>query len=133
MDVLTNWHQEFKALMHRLKSRFAHSQSRDWAAAYLQGWLSQVQRKNGWQLAETVGATRPYGIQQFLYRAKWNRDDSRDDLRRYVDEHLGEPEAVLVIDESGFVKKGPPSVGVQGQYCGPVGRTTNCQVGVFLV
>jgi SRSO17 transposase len=133
MDVIPEWQQEFKSLMQRLKHRFAHSQSRDWAAAYLQGLLSQVQRKNGWQLAETVGATTPYGIQQFLYRAKWNPDDIRDDLRHYVVEHLGDPAAVLVIDESGFVKKGPHSVGVQVQYCGTVGRTTNCQVGVFLL
>jgi SRSO17 transposase len=128
----TIWQQEFAALMGRLKPRFAHSQSRAWAAAYVQGLLSQVQRKNGWQLAESVGAATPYGIQQFLYRAKWNPDDIRDDLRAYVVEHLGEPEAVLVIDETGFVKKGPHSVGVQVQYCGTVGRTTNCQVGVFL-
>jgi SRSO17 transposase len=132
MDVIPEWQQEFKRLMQRLKSRFAHSQSRDWAAAYLQGLLSNMPRKNGWQLAESVGATTPYGIQQFLYRAKWNPDDIRDDLRHYVIEHLGQPEAVIVIDETGFVKKGPHSVGVQVQYCGTVGRTTNCQVGVFL-
>lgn len=133
MDVIPEWQQEFKTLMQRLKSRFAHSQSRDWAAAYVQGLMSQAQRKNGWQLAEAVGATTPYGIQQFLYRAKWNPDDIRDDLRSYVVEHLGDPEAVIVIDETGFVKKGSHSVGVQVQYCGTVGRTTNCQVGVFLV
>lgn len=118
--------------MGRLKSRFAHSQSRDWAAAYLQGLLSNIPRKNGWQLAETVGATTPYGIQQFVYRAKWNPDDIRDDLRAYVVEHLSDPEAVFVIDESGFVKEGAHSVGVQVQYCGTVGRTANCQIGVFL-
>lgn len=133
MDVLTTWREEFDQLMRRLKNRFAHSQSREWAAAYLQGLLSQVQRKNGWQLAETVGATTPYGLQQFLYRAKWNPDDIRDDLRAYVVEHLGDPAAVLVIDETGFVKQGEQSVGVQAQYCGTVGRVTNCQVGVFVV
>lgn len=133
MDVLTTWREEFDQLMRRLKNRFAHSQSREWAAAYLQGLLSQVQRKNGWQLAETVGATTPYGLQQFLYRAKWNPDDIRDDLRAYVVEHLGDPAAVLVIDETGFVKPGEQSVGVQAQYCGTVGRVTNCQVGVFVV
>lgn len=132
MEALTAWQEEFKQLVKRIGPRFARSQSRDWLAAYLQGLLSQVQRKNGWQLAETVGAATPYGLQQFLYRAKWNPDDIRDDLRTYVVEHLGDPEAVLVIDETGFVKKGPHSVGVQVQYCGTMGRTTNCQVGVFL-
>jgi SRSO17 transposase len=133
MDVLTTWREEFDHLMRRLKTRFAHSQSRDWAAAYLQGLLSNIPRKNGWQLAENVGAPTPYGVQQFLYRAKWNPDDIRDDLRAYVVEHLGDPAAVLVIDETGFVKQGEQSVGVQAQYCGTVGRVTNCQVGVFVV
>lgn len=94
--------------------------------------LSKVQRKNGWQLAETVGAATPYGLQQFLYRAKWNPDDIRDGLRGYVVEHLHDPQAVFVIDETGLVKKRSHTVGVQVQYCGTVGRTTNCQVGVFL-
>ncbi len=132
MDVLSNWQQEFDRLMRQLKPRFVHSQSRKWARAYLQGLLSNVPRKNGWQLAETVRAATPYGLQQFLYRAKWAPDDIRDDLRGYVVEHLGDPQAVFVIDETGFVKKGTHSVGVQVQYCGTVGRTTNCQVGVFL-
>ena len=132
MEVLSNWQQEFDSLMRRLKPRFAHSQSRKWARVYVQGLLSNVPRKNGWQLAETVGATTPYGLQQFVYRAKWEADDIRDDLREYVVEQLGDPAAVLVIDETGFVKKGSHSVGVQVQYCGTVGRTTNCQVGVFL-
>jgi len=132
MEVISKWRQEFDNLMRRVKSRFAHSQSRKWARAYLQGLLSNVPRKNGWQLAETVGASTPYGLQQFVYRAKWEADDIRDDLREYVVEELGDPAAVLVIDETGFVKKGTHSVGVQVQYCGTVGRTTNCQVGVFL-
>lgn len=132
MEVIANWQQEFGVLMERLKPRFVHLQSRKWLVAYVQGLLSNVPRKNGWQLAETVGATTPYGLQQFLYRAKWAADDIRDDLHAYVVEQLGDPAAVLVIDETGFVKKGPYCVGVQVQYCGTVGRTTNCQVGVFL-
>src|SRR5688572_14721864 len=113
MDVISNWQQEFQALMRRLKPRFARSQSRDWAAAYVQGLLSNIPRKNSWQLAETLEQATPYGLQQFLYRAKWNPEDIRNDLRAYVIEHLGDPEAVLVIDETGFLKKGNQSVGVQ--------------------
>ena len=93
---------------------------------------SNVPRKNGWQLAETVGASSPYDLQQFLYRARWNPDVIRDNLRTYVVEQLGDRQAVFVIDETGFVKKGIHSVGVQEQYCGTAGRLTNCQVGVFL-
>jgi SRSO17 transposase len=94
--------------------------------------LSQVERKNGWQLAESLGQSSPYALQQFLYRAEWSADEVRDDLRAYVVEQLGTAEAVLVIDETGFPKKGDHSVGVQKQYCGTVGRVTNCQIGVFL-
>jgi SRSO17 transposase len=132
MEVISAWQQEFKSLVKRIFPRFARSQSRKQASQYLQGLLSQVERKNGWQLAESLGQSTPYNIEQFLYRAKWNPDEVRDDLRAYVVEHLGDPGAVLVIDETGFPKKGSHSVGVQVQYCGRVGRTTNCQIGVFL-
>jgi SRSO17 transposase len=132
MEVIIAWQQEFKSLVKRIFPRFARSQSRKQASQYLQGLLSQVERKNGWQLAESLGQSTPYNIEQFLYRAKWSADEVRDDLRAYVVEHLGDPGAVLVIDETGFLKKGSHSVGVQVQYCGTVGRVTNCQIGVFL-
>jgi SRSO17 transposase len=132
MEVITIWQQEFNRLMQRLKPQFARSQSRGWARAYLQGLLSHIGRKNSWQIAESLGETSPYGLQQFLYRAKWDAGQVRDELRAYVVEHLADPEAVLVVDESGFMKKGEHSAGVQVQYCGRIGRTTNCQVGVFL-
>jgi SRSO17 transposase len=131
-EVISSWQQEFECLLRRLRPRFARSQSWVWAKAYLHGLLSDMPRKNNWQLAESLGKASPYGLQQFVYRAKWVPDDIRDDLRGYVVEHLGDRQAVLVIDETGFVKKGTHSVGVQVQYCGTVGRTTNCQVGVFL-
>ena len=124
--------QEFQAILKRIGPRFARLGSRRQAGQYLQGLLGQAQRKNGWQLAETLGQSNPYRLQQFLYRAKWDADEVRDDLRVYVDEHLADPEGVLVIDETGFLKKGRHSVGVQVQYCGTAGRTTNCQIGVFL-
>jgi SRSO17 transposase len=102
------------------------------ARAYLQGLLAPVERKNGWQLAEAAGDRTPDGVQDFLARMRWDADAVRDDLRRYVVEHLGHPAAVLVLDETGFVKKGAKSAGVQRQYSGTAGRVGNCQVGVFL-
>jgi SRSO17 transposase len=94
--------------------------------------LAPVERKNGWQLAEAAGDATPDGMQDFLARMRWDADKVRDDLRSYVVEHLGDPGAVLVLDETGFVKKGTKSVGVQRQYSGTAGRIENCQIGVFL-
>ena len=99
---------------------------------YLRGLLGEARRKNGWQLAEAVGEATPHGMQEFLGRAAWDAAAVRDDLRAYVVERLGDPGAVLVLDETGFLKKGTKSVGVQRQYSGTAGRIENCQVGVFL-
>jgi SRSO17 transposase len=98
----------------------------------VEGLLSPVERKNGWQLAEHAGEARPYGMQRLLAGAKWDADAVRDDLRAYVVEQLGDPRAVLVIDETGFLKQGTKSVGVKRQYSGTAGRIENCQIGVFL-
>src|SRR5512138_2854926 len=103
MDVLSTWQQEFDDLVRRIRPRFARYQSWMWTKAYLHGLLSDMPRKNSWQLAESLGEASPYGLQQCLYRAKWEADDLRDDLRAYGVEHLGDPQAVLVIDETGFV------------------------------
>jgi len=132
MTAITAWTEDFTALVGRLGPRFARSEARRHAAAYLRGLLSPVARKNSWQLAEALGADAPYGFQQFLYRAVWDPDAVRDDLRAYVVEHLGDPEGILVVDETGFLKKGDKSAGVQRQYSGTAGRTENCQIGVFL-
>jgi SRSO17 transposase len=94
--------------------------------------LSPVERKNGWQLAEANGDATPYGVQHLLGRAQWDVEAVRDDLRGYVLEHLGDPHGVLVIDETGFLKKGRHSAGVARQYSGTAGRVDNCQIGVFL-
>ena len=99
---------------------------------YLRVLLSPVERKNGWQVAEEAGEATPYGMQHLLDRARWDPDGVRDELRAYVSETLGDGAAVLVIDETGFLKKGTKSVGVQRQYSGTAGRVENCQVGVFL-
>jgi SRSO17 transposase len=100
--------------------------------AYLRGLLGNVGRKNGWQLAEHAGEATPDGMQRLLATADWDPDLIRDDLRGYVVEHLGDPAAVLVVDETGFLKKGMTSVGVQRQYSGTAGKVDNCQLGVFL-
>lgn len=131
MDV-TPWVEELEGLMVRIGPRFVRSEARQRAKAYLQGLLSPAERKNGWQLAEMLGEPTPYGIQQFLYRGAWDADAVRDDLRQYVVEQLGDADAVLVVDETGFVKKGDKSAGVQRQYSGTAGRIENCQIGVFL-
>ncbi|MBA3556110.1 MAG: IS701 family transposase [Gemmatimonadales bacterium] len=127
-----DWTSEVERVWQRLRPRFARAEMRVRSRRYLHGLLGQATRKNGWQLAEAVGERTPHGMQALLNQAVWDADAVRDDLRAYVVEHLGDPEAVLVIDETGFLKKGPKSVGVQRQYSGTAGRIENCQIGVFL-
>jgi SRSO17 transposase len=129
---LPHWEPHLDNLTQRIAKRFARPEVREQARDYLIGLLSPVARKNGWQLAEHLGHQNPYRLQHLLDRAVWNADTVREDLLPYVVEHLGDPTGVLVIDESGFLKKGEKSVGVKRQYCGTAGRVENCQVGVFL-
>jgi SRSO17 transposase len=126
------WARGLDELADRLAPRFARVEARRRALAYLRGLLAPLGRKNGWQLAEAAGDRTPDGTQDFLSRMRWDADAARDDLRAYVVGHLGDPGAVLVLDETGFVKKGEKSAGVQRQYSGTAGRVENCQVGVFL-
>ena len=132
MDDGRAWSAELAALLERLGPRFGRVEPRRRAAAYLQGLLAPVERKNGWQLAEVAGDRTPDGVQEFLSRVRWDADAVRDDLQTYVAEHLGDRGAVLVLDETGFLKKGAKSAGVQRQYSGTAGRIENCQIGVFL-
>jgi SRSO17 transposase len=132
-DDVAAWAQELSAVHQRIAPRFARSEMRCRAHAYLRGLLSPLERKNGWQLAEAAGEASPDGMQDFLNRSPWDADAVRDDLRAYVVAQLGDPDAVLVVDETGFLKKGRHSVGVKRQYSGTAGRVENCQVGVFLV
>jgi SRSO17 transposase len=111
---------------------FPRSEPRRRALEYVHGLLLDVDRKNGWQLAERLGDPSPYGVQHLLGRAAWDADGVRDDLLRYAFGHLGDPLGVLVVDETGFLKKGDKSAGVQRQYSGTAGRIENCQIGVFL-
>src|SRR5690348_1763902 len=135
---LLQWHQ-------RLRPRFARPEVHQHTLLYLQAILSDIPRKNGWQIAEHARQSRPYGMQRLLSRAVWDEDGVRDDLRTLVCQTLcpspvlpeqtlesAAPFPVLVIDESGFPKRGRHSAGVAPQYCGRTGRVENCQVGVFL-
>src|SRR5215212_5670162 len=126
------WAQGLEGLAGRIAPRFVRAEPRRRALAYLRGLLAPLERKNGWQLAEAAGDATPDGVQDFLSRMHWDAEAVRGDLRAYVVEHLGDPDAVLVLDETGFLKKGGKSAGVQRQYSGTAGRIENCQVGVFL-
>ena len=126
------WASAFAEVERRLGPAFARSEARQQAMAYLRGLLSSAERKNSWQLAEVVGAPNPYGFQHLLGRADWDADAVRDELHRYVTEYFGDPDAVVVIDETGFLKKGRMSAGVARQYSGTAGRIENVQIGVFL-
>jgi SRSO17 transposase len=126
------WATELEALCERLAPRFGRIEVRRRASGFLRGLLSGAERKNGWQLAEQAGDTTPDGMQRLLNHARWDAEAVRDDLRDYVVEHLGDPGGVLVIDETGFLKKGTRSAGVKRQYSGTAGRIENCQIGVFV-
>ena len=142
LGQISTWHERLQQLHGRLRPHFARPEVHQQALHYLQAVLSDVPRKNSWQIAEQARQTRPYSIQRLLSQAVWDQDACRDDVRRLVAESLlppGEPpEAddapfpVLVLDESGFPKRGRHSAGVGPQYCGLTGRVENCQVGVFL-
>jgi SRSO17 transposase len=131
--AVAGWSRELGALHERVSRRFARSEARERVKRYLLGLLGRVERKNGWQMAEAIGEHDPQGVQRLLNSAEWDADEVRDDLREYVLEHLGEEETgVLIVAETGFLKKGEKSVGVARQYTGTAGDTVNCQVGVFL-
>jgi SRSO17 transposase len=131
--AIGGWNEALEGLHRRIAGRFARSEARERAKRYLLGLLGRVERKNGWQLAEAIGDNDPQGVQRLLNSAKWDAEGVRDDLRKYVVEHLGgEETGVLIVDETGFLKKGEKSVGVARQYTGTAGDTVNCQVGVFL-
>ena len=132
IEEVQGWAAGLGALHARIAGRFARAEPRRRVLAYLQGLLGNVGRKNGWQLAEHAGERTPDGMQRLLATAGWDPDLVRDDLRAYVVEHLGDPAGVLVVDETGFLKKGRTSVGVQRQYSGTAGKVDNCQLGVFL-
>lgn len=126
------WLEELQGLHERIAPYFRRSEPRVRALAYMKGLLSSVERRNGWQLAEQAGEATPDGMQRLLATADWDAELVREDLRDYVIETLGTKDAVLVVDETGFLKKGKKSVGVKRQYSGTAGGVENAQVGVFL-
>ena len=115
-----------------IAERFRRPEPRRRVLDYLRGLLSPEERKNGWQLAEQAGDSTPNGVQRLLSSYVWDADLVRDDLRGYVVERLGDPSAVLVVDETGFLKKDNKSALVERQCSGTAGRIENCQSGVFL-
>ena len=132
MDELQAWSAGLTALLERVAPLFATERSRERVARYVDGLLADVERKNGWQLAEQAGEATPYAMQQFLFRGTWDADGLCRHMRGYLIEALAEPEGVLVADETGFLKKGTHSVGVARQYSGTAGRVENCQIAVML-
>jgi SRSO17 transposase len=130
--TLRDWAGELGAVGERIAQHFPRVEPRHRALAYLRCLLSDVERKNGWQMAERLGDANPFAVQHLLGRAVWDAEAVRDELVRYLTEHVGDPDGVLIVDETGFLKKGTLSVGVARQYSGTAGRIENCQIGVFL-
>jgi SRSO17 transposase len=131
-EMTAEWEAELEALHGRIAPCFSRAEPRKRALGYLKGLLSQCERKNGWQLAKQLGELNPDGVQRLLNQADWESEKVMTTLRAYVVEQLGSPEGVLIVDETGFLKKGQQSAGVKRQYSGTAGRVENCQVGVFL-
>jgi SRSO17 transposase len=129
---LDRWRREFDELMLRVGARFARVEPRRRMASFVLGLLAGLPRVNCWSIAEYAGEDGPRGMQRLLSAAVWDEAGVRDDLRGYVLEHFADPGAVLVVDETGDVKKGMMTVGTQRQYTGTAGRTENAQVAVYL-
>src|SRR5918998_4454728 len=129
---IRGWAVGLSALHQRIAKHFVRAEPRQLAYDYLCALISPIERKNGWQIAELLGAPTPDAVQRLLATAHWDADQVRDDLQSSVVEQLGHPDAVWIIDETGFLKKGTKSVGVKRQYSGTAGKRENCQVGVFL-
>src|SRR6266851_5598979 len=133
LSIINQGAQALADLSLRIGRRFGRAEVRNRVSRYLHGLLSSVDRKNGWQMAEELGDPNAHGVQRLLAEADWDEEAVRDELRAYVIEHLGEAGGILVVDETGFIKKGKKSAGVARQYSGTAGRRENSQVGVFLL
>jgi SRSO17 transposase len=131
-QTAAEWEAAFTTFVAEFAPLFFRGEVRERAGRYLRGLLGSVERKNGWQMAEAIGETRPLGVQRLFYEARWDADAVRDALQQFVLRAFGDPAGVLVLDETGFLKKGRHSVGVQRQYSGTAGKVENCQLGVFL-
>jgi len=129
---VVDWAEGFSQVEDLLAPRFGRSEPRARATGYVQSLMAPLERKNGWTISEASGARSPDSVQWLLSGADWDPDLLRDDLRDWVVDQLGDPGGVLIVDDTGFLKKGTKSAGVQRQYCGTAGRIENCQIGVFL-
>lgn len=129
--AVSDWREALEEMKELMAPAFRRSEQRLSAGAFIDGLLSGAERKTGWMLAEAAGLEQPYRIQSLLGRSIWSADDLCFRVRRYALEALGDPDGVLVVDETGFLKKGVHSVGVGRQYSGTAGRIENCQIGVF--
>ena len=134
MDIdFSHWGPGFDAFMAAFAGRFPRIEPRRRASSYVRGLLSELERKNGWTLAEGAGDKTPDGMQRLLNASRWDENGARDDLRSVIVDSIGDKEnAILVVDETGFLKKGKKSAGVARMYTGTAGKTENCQIGVFL-
>ena len=132
LSIISQSAQALAELLVRIGSHFGRAEVRKRVGRYLHGLLAAVERKNGWQMAEELGEANAHGVQRLLEEADWDEEAVRDELRTYVIEQLGAPEGILVVDETGFVKKGKQSAGVARQYSGTAGWRENSQIGVFL-
>jgi SRSO17 transposase len=131
--VLKHALEELAQVQERIGPHFRRAEARTRTGRFLRALLAPVERKNGWQLAEALGERSPHGVQRLLAEADWEEDAVRDELCRYVVDHLGGADGVLVVDETGFLKKGKKSAGVANQYSGAAHGKANNQVGVFLL
>ncbi len=127
LNIISQSTQSLTELLVRIGSHFRRAEVRERVGRYLQGLLASVERKNGWQMAEQLGETNAHGVQRLLEEADWDEEAVREELRRYVIEQLGEPGGILVVDETGFVKKGKKSAGVARQYSGTAGERSISQ------
>ena len=132
IDQVESWFEGIAGVHARFAHRFGRSEPRARALDYLTGLLAPLERKNGWTLSEQVGQLRPDGVQRLLNHSDWEADAVRDDVRDFVVESIGSKNGILIGDDTGFLKKGTRSAGVQRQYTGTAGRTENCQIGTFL-
>ena len=131
-NELDEWGADFLQFCARFADVFGRKEPRAQATKYLRGLMSSVPRKNSWQVAEAIGDRTPDATQRLLYQAKWSADAARDQLLEFAIEVFGEEDAIGIVDESGFIKKGKHSVGVKRQYSGTAGKVENCQIGTFL-
>lgn len=126
------WARELEAVAARIGAFVPRPESRDRLGRFMRVSVVGDARRNGWQLAEAAAEVTPHGMQRLVASAAWDVEGVRDDLRAYVQTALGAHDGLLIVDETGFLKKGKKSAGVQRQYSGTAGRVENCQIGVFL-